>query len=176
METHAEKTVRVRQAYREARERFMKRLRDASDADVHRVPPGGGWSAAQIGWHVSAVDSAFAAVLSADSPAAKPLDAGVAVRAWSEIVAAIPAKLDAGKRVTPPDAVTRDDVLASLAASAQKLDAALAALTEARAESFAVTHPVLGTVALGQIGDWAVAHTIRHNAQAKRVLGEVAAT
>jgi uncharacterized damage-inducible protein DinB len=176
METHAEKIVRVRQAYREARGRFVKRLREASDADVHRAPAGGGWSAAQIGWHVAAVDATFAALLSGASPAAKPLAEGAAVRSWSEIVMAIPDRLEAGTRVQPPDVVRRDEVLTSLAESENALDAALAALPEDRAGGFAVTHPVIGTVALGQIGEWATAHVIRHNAQAKRVLAGAAST
>lgn len=174
MDTYSERIARTRAAYKEARARFAARLRDAGEDEVHRAPAGGGWSAAQIGWHVSAVDSSFAAVLSGEVPAAKPLADGTTARQWDEIVASIPNKLEAGKRVQPPDEVRRDDVLTSLEESAQKLDAALAALTEARASGFAITHPVIGTVALGQIGDWATAHTIRHNAQAKRVLADVA--
>ena len=175
MEAHSEKIARVRAAYKEARGRFAARLRDASDADVHRTPAGGGWSAAQIGWHVAAVDSSFAAVLSGAVPAAKPLgDADV--RSWTDIVAGMPAKLEAGKRVQPPEVVSRDEVLASLAESAGALDAALAALPEDRAGGYAITHPVIGTVALGQVGEWATAHVIRHNAQAKRVLAEFAST
>jgi uncharacterized damage-inducible protein DinB len=174
--TYTESVARTRAAYKEARDRFAARLRDASDADVHRAPAAGGWSAAQIGWHVAAVDTAFAAVLAADSPAAKALPDGTTTRTWNEILRGIPDRIEAGKRVQPPDVVRRDEVLAALADSAQKLDAALAALPETRAAGFAITHPVIGTVALGQIGDWAVAHTIRHNAQAKRVLADVAAT
>jgi hypothetical protein len=176
METHTERIARVRAAYKEARERFATRLRQAPDADVHRVPAGGGWSAAQIGWHVAAVDASFAAVLSGESPAAKPLADGAAVRPWSEVAASIPDRLDAGKRVQPPETVSRDEVLASLADSAAKFDAALAALPETRAAGFAISHPVIGVVALGQIGDWATAHVARHNKQAKRVLAEVSAT
>ncbi len=176
MESHAEKTQRVRQAYREAHDRFVKRLREAGAADVHRTPTAGGWSAAQIGWHVAAVDASFAALVSGESPAAKPLPEGTTVRPWAEIVAAIPGKLEAGRRVQPPPDVRRDEVLRLLAESSAKLDAALAALPQERASSLAVTHPVIGTVALGQIGEWATAHVIRHNAQAKRVLAEAAAT
>jgi uncharacterized damage-inducible protein DinB len=172
MATYIENIARTRAAYQEARARFAARLRDAAEQDVHRAPAGGGWSAAQIGWHVAAVDTAFAAVLSGDVPAAKPLADGTTVRAWNEIVASIPNKLEAGKRVQPPDEVRREDVLTSLEESARKLDAALAALPEERASGFTITHPVIGSVALGQIGDWATAHTIRHNAQAKRVLAE----
>jgi hypothetical protein len=35
-----------------------------------------------------------------------------------------------------------------------------------------ITHPIVGTITLYQLGDWATAHVIRHNRQAKRVLGE----
>ena len=176
METHTERIARVRAAYKEARERFAARLRQASDADVIRVPAGGGWSAAQIGWHVAAVDASFAAILAGDSPVPKALEAGETARTWTEVVAGMPAKIEAGKRVRPPDDVTREAVLASLDDSARKLDAALAALPEDRAAGFAIAHPVIGTVALGLIGEWATAHVIRHNAQAKRVLAEASAT
>lgn len=170
MESHTDRMTRIRAAYREALERFATRLREASDAGVHRVPAGGGWSAAQIGWHVAAVDASFAAVLSGQVAAARPLPEGEAVRPWNEIVAAIPQKLEAGKRVQPPAGVRRDEVLRSLQESAAKLDEALAAVSEERAAGYAITHPVIGTVALAQIGEWATAHVIRHNAQAKRVL------
>jgi hypothetical protein len=169
MSSYEERITEVRQAYRGAHERFVARLREASDADVHRQPPDGGWSAAQIGWHVAAVDGSFAAVLSGEVAAAKPLE-GTAAKPWAEIVAAMPGKLEAGRRVQPPPDVRRDDVLAALTASAAKLDAALAALPEDRGSGYAITHPVIGTVALGQIGEWATAHVIRHNAQAKRAL------
>jgi hypothetical protein len=44
-------------------------------------------------------------------------------------------------------------------------------LTPDRASRFGVTHRVVGTITLYQVGEWATAHTIRHNAQAKRLLG-----
>jgi hypothetical protein len=169
-ETHAEGIARQRTAYREAHTRFMTRLRDASEDAVHRAPAGGGWSAAQIGWHVAAVDASFAGLVSGAIPA-QPLPDGVDGRPWSEIVAGIPDRIEAGKRVQPPPGITRDAALAALAASADHLDAALAGLDAARGSRYAITHPVVGVVALAQIGDWATAHVIRHNAQAKRVLG-----
>lgn len=174
METHARKIERVRASYREARARLAARLRDAPEDAVHRVPPDGGWSAAQIGWHVAAVDASFAAVI-AGEVAVRPLPAGETPRTWTEIAAALPDRLEAGKRVQPPPDARRADVLNALDASEQKFDAALAGLTEERAAAYAITHPVLGTVALAEIGDWAVAHVARHNKQAKRVLGGAAA-
>jgi uncharacterized damage-inducible protein DinB len=167
--------ARVREAYRHAHDRLVTRLREASDVDVHRKPADGGWSAAQVGWHVAAVDASFAALLSGEVLAARPLPEGAHVRPWSEIVGAIPSRLEAGKRVQPPPDVRRDDVLAALAESSRKLEAALTGLSQERGDGYAITHPAFGTVALGQIGDWATAHVIRHNAQAKRVLAEASA-
>jgi hypothetical protein len=171
METHSERIERVRREYREAHDRFVTRLAGAPPDAVARVPAVGGWSALLVGWHVAAVDASFAGLMSGEVPAATELPEGVTAAPWPEIAAAIPAKIEAGKRVQPPPAPDRDGVLAALAESAAKIDAALAGLAEDRAVRLAITHPVVGVVALAYIGDWAVAHTIRHNAQAKRVLG-----
>jgi uncharacterized damage-inducible protein DinB len=171
METHADLIERSRQAFREAHARFVKRLRDAPDDLVHRTPADGGWSAAQIGWHVAAVDGQFADLVSGARPGAQPLAGDARERAWPEVVAGIPQRIEAGKRVQPPADAQRAAVLHMLEESAAKLDAALAALEEARGAGFAITHPALGTITLRQFGEWATAHTIRHNAQAKRVLG-----
>ena len=169
VESHSERIDRARQAYREAHARLVKRLTDASADAVERVPADGGWSAAQIGWHVAAVDASFAALVSGARPGAQPVAEG-AEKPWAEIARGIPNKLEAPQRVQPPASVRRDDALAALAEAAEKLDAALAMLDSGRGRH-AVTHPALGVVTLGQFGDWAVAHTIRHNAQAKRALG-----
>jgi uncharacterized damage-inducible protein DinB len=170
-ETHAELIARVRQSYREAHERFVTRLREAGDEAVHRAPADGGWSAAQIGWHVAAVDASFAGLISGERPGAQPLPEGAPARSWTEILQGMPGKIEAGKRVQPPPDARRDEVLKLLAEASTKFDAALAALDEARGSRYAITHPAIGTVCLRQFGDWATAHTIRHNAQAKRVLG-----
>jgi uncharacterized damage-inducible protein DinB len=170
-ESHSERIARMRKSYREAHERFSRRLRDAPADAVERRPADGGWSAAQIGWHVAAVDASFAGLVSGERPGAQPLPDGALEKPWSEIVMGIPEKLEAGKRVQPPEQVRREEVLAALAESAAKMDAALAALDQERGSRFAVTHPVVGVVRLAQIGEWATAHVIRHNAQAKRVLG-----
>ena len=170
MESHTERIDRVRTAYREAHARLVKRLTDAPADAVERAPADGGWSAAQIGWHVAAVDASFAALVSGERPGAQPLPDGASEKPWADIVKEMPGKIEAGKRVQPPAEVRRDEALALLAGGAEKLDAALAGLDPERAR-LAITHPALGAITLGQFGDWATAHTIRHNAQAKRVLG-----
>jgi uncharacterized damage-inducible protein DinB len=169
-ESHTERIERVRASYREAHARLVKRLTDVPADAAERAPAGGGWSAAQIGWHVAAVDASFAALVSGERPGPQLLPDGVAERSWSEIARSMPEKIEAGKRVQPPAEVRRDEALAALASAAAQLDAALAGLDPERAR-LAITHPALGPVTLGQFGDWATAHTARHNAQAKRVLG-----
>jgi len=171
-ESHGDRMARVRSAFLMAHARFYKRLADAPADLVERAPDDGGWSAAQIGWHVAAVDASFAGLVSGEQPGAKPLPEGVSETPWSEIVRGIPGKLQAGKRVLPPAGVRRDEALTALMEAAAKLDAALAGLDESRGAGQAITHPIVGTVTLRQIGEWATAHTIRHNAQAKRILGE----
>ena len=169
-ESHSDRMVRVRQGYHDAHARFVKRLTDAPVDLVERVPDDGGWSAAQIGWHVAAVDGLFAGLVSGAIPGAKELEPGAAVRPWQEIAAGIPDKLDANKRVQPPPAVPRDQLLEALEAAADRMDAALASLSEERGARFALAHPVIGIVPLAYVGEWATAHVIRHNAQAKRTL------
>jgi uncharacterized damage-inducible protein DinB len=169
-ETHAQLIARTRQSYREAHERLVKRLREADGEAAHRAPADGGWSAAQIGWHVAAVDASFAGLLSGERPGAQPLPEGAHEKSWPEILKGMPPRIEAGKRVQPPPDARRDEVLTLLAEASAKLDAALAALDEVRGARYAITHPAIGTVCLRQFGDWATAHTIRHNAQAKRAL------
>jgi hypothetical protein len=171
METHQERIERTRAAYREAHARFVKRLSEAPVDAVERVPADGGWSVAQIGWHVAATDAWFAGAVSGDAPGAKPLPAGVEGKPWSDLAAGMPGKFEAGKAICPPGEIRRDDALNRLSDASARLDAALAGLPEERGLRYAITHPVVGTVTLSQVGDWATAHTIRHNAQAKRVLG-----
>ena len=174
METHAELIARTRQSYREAHQRLVTRLREAPDAAVHQRPADGGWSAAQIGWHVAAVDGRFADLITGTRAGAQPLAPGTAETPWPQLLAGIPTKIEAGKPVQPPPDVRRDDVLRQLAEAAERLDAALAGLDETRGTGHAITHPAIGTITLRQFGDWATAHVIRHNAQAKRVLAGAA--
>ena len=170
MEQHDIRIARVRDAYREAHGRLIERLRSVAPDVAVRTPPGGGWSVAQIGWHVAAVDAAFAGLMSGERPS-ELLPDGFHTREWSDIVANIPAKLEASGSVVPPAAVTLEEALAALDVSAMKMEAALSALSSARGSRYGITHRIVGTITLYQVGEWAIAHTIRHNAQAKRLLG-----
>jgi hypothetical protein len=167
---HDRRVEALAQAYKEANARFMARLAGASSDEAQQAGPDGGWSAAQIGWHVARVTDIFAEFVEGKRPC-EAVAEGFRERPWPDIVAAIPAKLEASRGVTPPSGVTRDDVLSSLSAAEAHLLAALQQLTAARGGGQTITHPVVGTVTLYQVGEWATAHIIRHNQQMKRVLG-----
>lgn len=166
---HLARVRHLREAFSSANERLVGALRRADDAAAHRQADGG-WSAAQVGWHVAAVNRRFAALLAGDLPAARPLPPDFVERRWAEIAAAIPGKLEAASAALPPPAVTRHDAIAALESSAVQMARALDTLTPERGATIGVTSPVVGTINLYQVGDWAAAHVERHLAQAERAL------
>jgi uncharacterized damage-inducible protein DinB len=154
----------------EATGRFRARLANASPEEASRLPADGGWSAAQIGGHVAAFNQLIAGILDGSVPAASPPPDGFVDRPWSEILPTLADPIQAPGRLHAPPDTTRDQAVAAYDRSVDAVRAAIASLSEPRA-SLTLTHPRVGTVRLAQLGDWLVAHTIRHNAQMKRALG-----
>jgi hypothetical protein len=193
--THSDRIAAIVSRFEEAMARFTARLESASAADAERrpvareaergdgaprasapggvqgTPPGkdGGWSAAQIAWHVAAVNRSFAAILDGSFPVAKAAAPDFAERAWEEIATGVPDKAEAPPRMQPAGPVTREEALALLAASREKLIAAARALDPDRA-LLTVDAPLVGCVSLYQVGEWATQHVIRHNRQMKALL------
>lgn len=170
--SHLSRLRHLRESFAAANEHLVKRLR-ASDDEAAERPAGGGWSAAQTAWHVASVNVRFAALLAGDVPAAKPLGAGFVERPWGEIAAAIPEKLEAAAAAMPPAKVTRHDAIAALESSAVKMARALDTLTPERGATIGVTNPLVGTINLYQVAEWAVTHVERHDRQAQRALAEI---
>ena len=169
---HLARVRHLRESFAEANEHLANRLRAAAD-DAAERGEGDAWSAAQVGWHVAAVNTRFAALLAGEVPAAKPLETGFVERPWAQVVAAIPPKLQAAAAAQPRGPVTRQDAIAALEASAVKMARAFDTLTPERGSGVGVTNPVVGTINLYQVGDWAVSHVWRHDAQVERALGRV---
>lgn len=153
--------------------RFTARLESASAADAECPREDGGWSAAQIAWHVAAVNRSFASILDGSFPVAKPAAADFVERGWEEIATGVPEKAQAPSRVQPAGPVTLDEALALLTVSREKLIAAVRALDPERA-LLTLDAPLVGCVSLYQVGEWAAVHVIRHNKQMKRLLGRLA--
>ena len=169
---HRARIGHIRESFAEANERFVTRLRAADDEAVQRVPEQGGWSAAQIAWHVASVTRRFAGLMSGERAGAQPLGADFVERPWPTIVTAIPDRLQAPSSFLPPPGVTRMDAIAALEASGMAMARALDAVTPERGAGLGISNPIVGgTINLYQVGEWATAHVIRHNKQAKQTLG-----
>lgn len=168
---HLSRVRHLREAFSSANEDIVGALRKADDATAHRVT-GGKWSAAQLGWHVAAVNTRFAALIAGDVPAAKPLADDFVERPWMGIAAAIPGKLEAPRAAVPPPGVTRHDAIAALESSAVQMARALDTLTPERGSRIGVTNPLVGTITLYQVGDWAATHVQRHFVQVQAALGQ----
>jgi DinB family protein len=169
---HLDRVRHLRESFVEANERLVARLRRVDDEAAERVPEKG-WSPAQIGWHVATVTTRFAGVISGDLAGAQPLPADFTLRPWDEIAAAIPTRLQAPAGFEPPRTVRRADAISALEAAGMRMARAFDALTETRGAGLGITSPVVGTINLYQVAEWATAHVIRHNKQAKQTLGEL---
>lgn len=170
MNDHATRIARIAREFGEAAERLATRLERADDRAARTRPADGGWSAAQVAWHVAAVNGWFARVVETGD-GARPPAAGFVERDWRDIVAAIPPRQRAPAGTEPPEEVDPREAVTRLRDSSTRLAAAIAALAPDRA-GLCIQSPIVGTISIYQVGDWATAHTIRHNRQAKRALGE----
>jgi hypothetical protein len=168
---HLARVGQLRQAFAAATAGRGARGRRAPDEAAERAPDGQ-WSAARIGWHVATVTNRFAGLISGDVAGAHPLPDDYRERSWPEIARAIPERMDAPAAVVPPAVVRRSDAVSALESSGMRMARAFDTLTEQRARGLGITNKLVGTISLYQLGDWATAHIIRHNKQAKQRLGE----
>ena len=117
------------------------------------------------------MNTRFAALIAGDVPAAKPLPDDFRGKAVARIAAEMPGKLQAPAAAVPPPVVTRHDAIAALESSAVKMARAFDTLTPERGGRIGVTNPLVGTINLYQVGEWAATHVERHDTQAQRALG-----
>ncbi len=167
--SHAQRIADLVARLDEAAARFLARLEGAGGRA--EAAPATGWTVAQIGAHVALVNDNFTSVIDGSNPAAVPAPEGFVERPWSEIAAGIPARIQAVARFEPPPVVTAAEAAARVRESTARLRAAVAALTPERAR-WCFPSRIAGTVSVYHAGEWAVAHIIRHNQQAKRLLAE----
>jgi uncharacterized damage-inducible protein DinB len=168
--THAERIAELSTAFSESMDRFLKRIEDASSEALKAKPSEGGWSPAEIAWHVGAINNAFAGLIDGSAPGARPAPEAFVETPWTEIALRVPAKLEAPQRFHPPADLTAAQAVEMLRHSKDTMLKALAALTEERALGFTVKSSVGTPVNLYQVGTWAAAHVARHNNQAKKIL------
>jgi uncharacterized damage-inducible protein DinB len=152
----------------EAAERLATRLERAGSQAEHAAS---GWTAAQVGAHVALVNDSFSKLVDGSVPAAKPAPEAFVERSWADVASGVADRVEAPPRVQPPATISGGEAAQQVRASAARLGHALANLSEERSR-YCFTNPVVGTITVIQVGDWAIAHMIRHNQQAKRILNE----
>jgi hypothetical protein len=169
-EPHGDRIARITTGFDRAMERFLERLSRAG-ARGEAAPGEGQWSAAQIAWHVALVNETFAGLIAGSVKGPAPAAADFVEADWESVRSRVPPKLEASPRVQPPGGVAMAAAIEKLRASAEAVRAALASLTPERGLGYTLKTSIVGEISVYQIGDWATAHVIRHNAQAKHVLG-----
>ena len=167
--THDERIAVTVAAFEAAMGRFLARVEHTPDATAEQARPEGGWNVAGIAWHVALTNEAFAGLVDGSVPLAKAPAPDFEEMPFSEIRAMVPDQLEAPERFHPPEGITKAEALTRVRASQERLVRALRALPESR--GLWAVKSILGQISLYQVGDWAVAHVARHNAQAKRVIG-----
>jgi len=156
---------------------LLGRLKATTDRFVARLEHAGpraeqaaaGWTPAQIAVHVAMVNDNLASVIDGSLPGAAPPPDGFQERVWSDVVSQVPARNDAPPRYHPPAGVAAGDALAQFRESTARLSQALSGLSPERAQ-LCIKNRAVGMITLYQAGDFAIAHMIRHNQQAKRIL------
>jgi hypothetical protein len=169
--THQERVAQTLAAFEAAMSRFVDRVEVVSEADGTRVPPAGGWTVAGIVWHVAATNAGFASLVDGSRPLARAPEPDFVEEPFADIAARVPGQLEAPDVFHPPADLTMAAALEKLRASCQRFRDAYRALPEER--GLWTVKSILGLITVYQVGDWAVAHVARHNAQAKRVLSQV---
>ncbi|MGH9176522.1 MAG: DinB family protein [Vicinamibacterales bacterium] len=166
--SHTQRTDDLLARLDEATRRFVSRLERAGPLAEAATT---GWTAAQVGAHVALVNDNFTTVFDGSNPALRPPLEEFVERPWSAVAAAIPERLEAPARFIPPAGISGAEAAERVRQSAARLATAIAAVPPERGR-YCFTNRIVGTISVYQAGDWAIAHIIRHNQQAKRILGQ----
>jgi DinB superfamily len=140
----------------------IERLNDA--AAVH-APAGGGWNAAQIGYHVASANAYLAEILAGSIPRTRPAPDGFQEN--PHVFSGVPSKLKTFPSLEPPAVVTRTEALDKLRESTAQAVEAIEGLNAERAAGEVVDFP-FGVISLYQLAEFLGGHVVRHQAQLQR--------
>jgi hypothetical protein len=143
-------------------------LKAADDAAATTAPAQGGWTAAQIGYHVGISNARMAdmAVTRGDDPRADFVEA-------RDVLTKVPPKVEASVAVHPPSETNKGAAIEKLDAGFRAVVAAYRDLPEERG-NLVVTFP-FGELTIYQFGEFIVLHARRHLEQMRRALAGGAA-
>jgi hypothetical protein len=165
--SHQDQMREKSKAFTAAVSTFSQAVEQLDDATAMRTPQQGGWSVAQIAWHVGTTNELLAGIIGGDVPMAAPAAPGFTENPG--VFGGIPEKMETFPQLMPPAAVTRTEGLAKLRGSEPRVLAAFQALTAERAAGYSVTLP-FGTLSMPQIADFVTAHVMRHLGQVQRAI------
>ena len=167
---HADRIRGAARIFQDAYEALVAALEGMDDTSAARLAPDGGWSPAQVAWHVAESNRLTAATLSGALPGARRADGFVEDPA---LFSRIPERADTLiPALNPPAGVTRDDALTKLRWSAAPTLKAIETLTPDRAANYTVKLP-FGVLNLYQLAEFAAEHVGRHQKQLERCLETV---
>lgn len=155
-------------AFQTASDALVSSLNGLSDEAATRTSPDGGWTPAQIGWHVAATSDLLAGMLTGPGAVPAPPD-------FSEnpaIFKAVPSKVETFPVLQPPASAARAAAIAKLNASAAATVKAIEALQPDRASGHVVQLP-FGQLSLYQLCEFIGAHVARHQSQLDRTIAAV---
>jgi len=157
-------------AFNAAHDQLIASLEQLSEAAAAQRPQDGGWTPAQIGWHVAATNDLLGQIITGEAPLAQPAAEGFVEN--PAVFEGLPAKVQTFPQLVPPAGVTRDEALGRLRESAGPLAAKLRAMSQERAAGHCVAFP-FGTLSLYQLGEFAAGHVARHHGQLQRAIAAV---
>lgn len=162
---HAARIRTAADAFKRASDAFIATLEALDDDSASRISADGGWSPAQVGWHVGESNRLTAAMLLGDLAGARRTDGFVEDPA---VFSRIPAKAETPiPALNPPAGVTRDDALTKLRWSVAPMLKAIETLTPDRGANYTVKFP-FGVINLYQFAEFAGVHVGRHQKQLER--------
>lgn len=157
-------------AFLTASEGLIAALDRLNDAAATHTPPGGGWTPAQIGYHVAITNEFLVGILTGVIPKAFPAPAGFQEN--PTVFSALPAKVTTFSSLEPPADVTRPQAMARLRESTAVAVKAIESLTPERASGQVVQFP-FGAISLYQLSEFLGRHVLRHEAQLQRAAAGV---
>jgi uncharacterized damage-inducible protein DinB len=163
--SHHDRIAAQQTAFSAAMKQFEDTVSRLDEGAATQAPAGGGWTAAQIAWHVGQTNELLAGVLSGQVPMATPAPEGFAEN--PNVFGGVPSKVQTFPQLEPPAGTSRADGLAKLKASAQPYLQSLQALSAERASGYCVDFS-FGKLSLYQLADFTAAHVMRHQQQIQR--------
>ena len=177
MASHDERLQAIRAAFARENSVLASKVEQLDDRTA-TLAPQDAWSAAQIAWHVALTTELLSGALSgANASMLVPRPEG-----FQEVLATLqlPAKMKTFPMLEPPADPTRAESVSRLRASQDTFATALQAVTPNRCATQCVQLPLppgagraFGVFSLYEIGEFAVAHVVRHTGQVERTVAAV---